>query len=150
MTESFKNAPMSQAREGMSVRDSAGQEIGKVAQVKLSDSNAVTAQGQSPDTMTSSESGVPPVAAAVPTASTATPGGPLAAPAGILALGQGGTTEPDVPPPLAERLLRIGYLKIDAKGFLQRDLYVAADQVAAVEDDTVMLRAAKDDLVPES
>jgi len=74
----------------------------------------------------------------------------MAAPPGILALGEGGTTEPDVPPPLAERLLRIGYLKIDAKGFRQRDLYVAADQVARVYDGAVMLRTTKDNLVPES
>jgi hypothetical protein len=57
--------------------------------------------------------------------------------------------EPDLPPTLAARLLRTGYIKIDGKGLLDRDRYARADEIAAVTEDTVTLTVPRDDLPAE-
>lgn len=108
-------------REGMHVLDATGQNIGTVDLVKAGDPAAVTTEGQKA----------------------------ASAPAGVFALGQGGSDEPDVPPSLAERLLRTGFVRISAKGLFERDLYVSAEQVTAVDDDTVTVDAIRDELIRE-
>lgn len=107
-----------QVREGMHVLDSAGQNIGSVVLVKVGDPDAVPTGGRNPDARTE-----------------------------IFALGRGGAVEPDVPPSPAEHLLRSGFVKISAKGLFERDLYLAAEQVTAVDYDTVTVNAVKDDLI---
>jgi hypothetical protein len=52
------------------------------------------------------------------------------------------TGEPHVAGELRERLLRVGFVKIDRKGFLRPDAYVAADEIDRVEKDTVHLSVA--------
>lgn len=139
--------PIGAVREGMKVLDTDGAEVGTVDMVKMGDSAAETSAGQqAPGTATSAE--VPPVIPATPAGGAGTGGAPVAAPIGILAAGRS-SNEPDVPPSLAERLLRTGYLKIDSKGFFSRDLYVGADHIDRVDDDTVVLSTSKDRLVKE-
>lgn len=46
---------------------------------------------------------------------------------------------PDRPEDPAARMLRLGYLKIDGPTPTERDRYAAADQIAGIEDDTVLL-----------
>jgi hypothetical protein len=57
--------------------------------------------------------------------------------------------EPHVAGELRERLLRIGFIKIDRKGFLRTDAYAAADQIDRVEGDSVHLSVTDTDLLPE-
>ena len=87
--------PIEKVLEGMPVRDSQGNEIGKVEVVKMGDPGAVTTVGQDVD------------------------------------------KKPAVPPPFADRLVRIGYLKVDRKGLFARDVYVAATEIDHVEEDAV-------------
>jgi hypothetical protein len=47
--------------------------------------------------------------------------------------------EPRVSGELRERLLRVGFVKIDRKGFLRPDAYVAADEIDRVQGETVHL-----------
>jgi len=105
----------------MRVVDSAGEDIGRVDYVKMGDPQAVTIQGQQtgPDTL------VEQLAEAV--------AGP----------------EPDLPPSVAARLLRIGFFKIDSPG-VGRDRYAAADEIADVTDDSVLLAVTGDRLARES
>ena len=87
--------PIEKVLEGMPVRDSQGNEIGKVELVKMGDPGSVTTVGQDVD------------------------------------------KKPAVPPPFADRLVRIGYLKVDRKGLFARDVYVAATEIDRVEEDPV-------------
>lgn len=108
--------------EGMRVYDSAGAEVGTVEIVKMGDpATAATAQGQhgKADDLIDS------VARNL---------------AGV---------EPDLPPTLAARLLRTGYLKIDGTGLFDRDRYASADQIAGVSEDVVTLNVTRDELATE-
>jgi hypothetical protein len=58
--------------------------------------------------------------------------------------------EPLVPPPLRARLLRLGFVKIDAKGLFKPDRYAAATDIARVHGDTVHLAVKQDQLLVES
>jgi hypothetical protein len=57
--------------------------------------------------------------------------------------------EPHVAGELRERLLRIGFIKIDRKGFLRPDAYAAADQIDRVEGDSVHLSVTDTGLLQE-
>jgi hypothetical protein len=114
--------PIAQVAHGMTVVDSAGAEIGKVELVKMGDPESVTTEGQ----RTGESEGV------------------------VHALADSiFGSEPDVPGPLAARLLRLGYVKVDGKGLLEADRYVASDQIAGVDGDTVRLKVSKDELTRE-
>lgn len=104
---------MEQVREGMSVVDADGNEIGTVEEFKMGDPEAITAEGQAPEQNNGLLANL------------------------LSALGGG----PDVPQERAERMLRLGYVKIDNKGLLAGDRYVAADQVDRVADDKLWLTA---------
>ncbi|MEV4753570.1 hypothetical protein AB0J86_00405 [Micromonospora sp. NPDC049559] len=115
-TSTSTSAPTStdaiaQVTTGMRVVDADGNEVGTVLSTAPGDPNAVAAQNP--------------------------PGG-----TGMLS-GKVPHTEdgdePEVPADLAARLLRTGYLRVDGKGLLARDLYVAADQIARVNQDVVEL-----------
>ena len=116
------HALIANVAEGMHVIDSTGTDLGTVEEVKMGEPGAATAQGQH----TGEPHGI--VESIVETVS---------------------GTEPEVPDELAEHLLRVGYLKVDGKGLLDRDRYVAADQIAAVEADTVHLRVTRDQVGAE-
>jgi hypothetical protein len=61
--------------------------------------------------------------------------------------GQDEDLMPALPPPFAERLLRIGYALVDRKGLFARDAYIAATDIERVEGDTVYLNVPKDMLL---
>ncbi len=136
-------------RNGMDVVDSSRKKIGTVTVVKMSDPDAVTSEGQESGVDAGVIGTAPSVVPAAPAGGIGAGGAPAAAPIGALAAGITGGTEPDVPAPLAERLLRTGFVKIDNKGLFKHDLYVAADQIADVSDDTVSLATTKDNLIKE-
>lgn len=115
--------PIEQVREDMRVVDQTGAELGRIDLVKLGDPDAVTTAGQR--------------------------GSPEGGMVGVLRRSIGGA-EPDVPEPLAARLLRQGFVRVDAKGLLDRDLYVAADQIARVDGDQVHLSVSKEALIGEA
>jgi hypothetical protein len=110
-------------RTGMRVLDSTGEDIGTVERVKPSDPRGLTADRQ---TAGEPESFVSHVVESV--------AGP----------------EPDVPPTQAAKLVLLGYLKVDGKGPVDRDLYVAADEINDVEEDVVYLSVPRDRLVSEA
>lgn len=144
-----QSGPIESVREGMSVVDVAGNDIGSVDMIKMSDPEAETTAGQIPDdpgepTETPGPVGIP---AATPGGVTGSTGVP-SVPVGVFA-GSTETAEPDLPPSLAERLLREGYLKINRKGLFKKDAYVAADDIDAVDGDVVRLRIAQDSLLNE-
>jgi hypothetical protein len=137
--------------EGMDVRDPSGHKVGTVELVKPGDPEAVTTQGQEPESLSAAEaSAAPAVAPVAPAGPLGTAGGPMPAPAGIFALGQIGATEPDVPPSFAERLIRTGFVKVSTKGIFKRDVYVPADQISDVEADQVFIDIENDELIKES
>jgi hypothetical protein len=118
-----EDAPIEQVRENMRVVDRTGGELGRVELVKMGDPEAVTTAGQEEDEAS---------------------GGLV----GVLRRTIGGA-EPDVPAPFAARLLRQGFLKVDGKGALDRELYVSADQIDKVENDEVHLNTDKQNLIKE-
>ncbi|WP_447001880.1 hypothetical protein ACRAKI_19175 [Saccharothrix isguenensis] len=113
--------PLTDVQVGMAVLDSGGEQVGTVAAVKFGDPEAVTTEGRR---------------------------GPRGV--GEMVRDTFVGSEPDVPAQLAERLLRTGYVKIDAKGFFATDLYADADQVDRVEADTVRLGVPRDGLIPKA
>ncbi|WP_188186888.1 hypothetical protein [Nonomuraea sp. SYSU D8015] len=116
-------AAMSEVRPGMKVVDSTGKEVGTVELVKMGDPQAVTSQGQ----MAGTDRGL------------------VQAVAEVFA-----DAEPDVPPALAERLLRTGFVKVDARGLFARDFYVGPDQVAGVDGETLHLTGEAEGLAKET
>lgn len=114
--------PIGAVREGMTVLDSTGAELGKVQDVKIGDSAAVTAEGQR-----------------------------MSEPYGLLGriVQEAAGPEPDVEKELAELLLREGYLKIKSHLPLRPGRYAAAGQIAGVRDGTVTLKVPGDRLARE-
>ncbi|WP_026818261.1 hypothetical protein [Arthrobacter castelli] len=110
---------MSQVREGMMVVDRSGQEVGTIEDLKEGDPEAVTSEGQAPDGGNSLVGDV------------------------AEALGTGA----DVPQQFAERMLRIGYIKIDSKGLFRSDCYAAADRLDRVEGGVVHLNIDSSELI---
>jgi hypothetical protein len=125
-----------QVREGMKVIDVNGDDIGKVAAMKMGDPDTATvstAEETPEDTLLDR----PLVAAPAVNYGT----GVLAAPIVPAAVDDGETID--------ENLLRTGYIRVDAKGWFSRDLLVPADAIASVTADSVTISLAKDDLAKE-
>jgi hypothetical protein len=105
-------AVIEQVREGMHVVGPDGKKIGKVEDLKMGDPEAVTADGQ-----TDPETG-----------------------------GLAGNLVDDfaqisrLPRHEAERLLRLGYVKVDKAGLFGGHEYVASDELDRVEGDTLWLK----------
>lgn len=114
-----EEGPITQVREGMEVVDSAGERVGTVRLVKMSDPGVATSEGQDAGDQRGLVKDMERVF---------------------------GGGEPDVEPAVAERLMRLGYLKVDPKGLLRRDFYVAADEIATVDGEIVKLTAPKAEL----
>ncbi len=114
------SAALAQIREGMSVVDANGDDVGKVSYVKMGDPEAMTTMGQEMDT-----------------------GGFLTG--GLF----GGGDQPDVPEPFRSELIRDGFVRIDSKGFFGSDRYVTPNHIATVSGDTVTLNVMRDNL-PDS
>jgi len=116
------DGPIAQVREGMDVIDASGDKIGTVEMIKMGDPQAATVDSD------------------VPTENWPGPG---------YRRFFAWNTEPDLPPAIATRLMRTGFIKIDAKGLFAKDRYVAADRIASVSNDAVRLTVNKDDLAKE-
>jgi hypothetical protein len=141
-------------QEGMRVVDSAGDEVGTVETIRAADPGATTSQGQAPDETGGAVPGVAGVPLAAPGASPAGGSGGVPGSAGVPAVPAGAVppasgAEPDLPPALAERYLREGYIKVDSKGFFKRDVYVSREQIAEVAEDAVRLTVQKSELAKE-
>jgi hypothetical protein len=104
-------AVIEQVREGMHVVASDGKKIGKVEALKMGDPEAVTSDGQ-----TDPETG------------------------GLVnTVIDGFAATSNLPRHTAERLLRIGYVKVDRSGLLTGHAYFASDELDRVEGDTLWL-----------
>ncbi|SDQ63191.1 hypothetical protein [Quadrisphaera sp. DSM 44207] len=110
---------MDQVRVGMRVIDSTGADVGTVDDLKAGDPEALTSAGQEVD-----------------------PGGGLLEDV-ARAFGSG----PRVHPQAAERMLRVGYVRVDRSGVLSGHGYVEADRIRAVEGDAVHLSVPADQLL---
>jgi hypothetical protein len=100
-----------QVREGMKVLDAGGDEAGTVEEVVLGQADTVD---------------VEPIASG--------PGAVL----GFFARSVGGR-QPDVPEEQAERLRKVGYIKVDSAHLLGGSFYAPADSIADVAGDQVTL-----------
>ncbi|NEE04489.1 hypothetical protein [Phytoactinopolyspora halotolerans] len=116
-SESGRSGPMAEVREGMRVLDRSGQELGSVEDLKMGDLGADTSAGQLMDERTDM----------------------------VQELGRAFTGGSDMPPQLAERLRRLGYLKA-SRTMSPVDVYVAGDQIERVDNGTVYLNVERDDL----
>lgn len=114
--------PIALVREGMIVVDSAGKEVGKVDFVKMGDPEAATVN---------------------PADSTDDRGGLFEGVAAAL----GEPDADDLPVTLAGEMLRVGYLRVDAKGWFSGDRFVAADAITSVSGDRVHLAITKDEMI---
>lgn len=109
-----------EVRQGMHVIDAGGADIGTVDLVQMGNPEAATLGND-----------------------TRTEGGLFL----NVAKAFGFENEPDVPAGLRDRLLRLGYIKVNASGLTDR--YVLADQIAGVSGDTVRLSLAEDQTIAE-
>jgi hypothetical protein len=105
----------------MKVVDSAGDEIGTVGDISMGDPEAATTAGNEPRAT----------------------GGVMGDVAAAIAPGRG---EPNVPEPLRSRLVREGYIKIDAGVLGSATRYASSEQVERVDGDRVVLNVTKDAL----
>jgi len=111
------SASLAQIREGMTVVDANGDEIGKVSYVKMGDPEAMTTMGEVMDT-----------------------GGILG---GFM---QGDDDRPDVPDPFRSELIRDGFVRVDSKGFFGADRYLTPNTIGTVSGDTVTLTVTRDNI----
>ena len=101
---------ITQAREGMRVRDVDGHEVGWVVYVQIGDPEAATAPGAEAASTDALQ--------------------------GYVDIGQ---AEPDVAEPLRSQLLRQGFVKVVGSGLTDSDRYVRADHVERVDGDVVVI-----------
>jgi hypothetical protein len=107
-------------REGMTVVDADGREVGEVAYVQMGDPEAVTTRGNPPSVTSLAEH--------------------------VSVDG----AEPDVPEPLRSRLLRHGFVKVDGPDLFDTDRYVRADRIAGIDGGTVRLAVRREALAEEA
>jgi hypothetical protein len=110
---------IARVHDGMRVIDASGEDIGKVRLVRMGDPEAASVRGQEMST-----------------------GANWLADLGEVLVGGD-----DVPETLRHRLVRVGFIQIDATGWFNSDLAAGAFQIAGVETDTVLLNVNKDQLV---
>jgi hypothetical protein len=119
----FNTPPIERVREGMTVIDLNGEDLGKVEYVQMGDPEAVTTEGNDLP-----EPGL----------------------LGRVAIAfAGDEREPEVAEPLRSQLLRIGFIKVDGGGWFGDDRYVRSDQIASISGDTVRLSISKHRLAKE-
>ena len=134
---------LTNVREGMKVVDSSGDEIGKVRSLKSGDTSSSTIDDAGD---MAEDVGVIAVPGGTGTGGSSGIGAGSGIP-GIIGTTAGGGDEPNVPEPAYSRLTRVGFIKIDSKGFFASDRYAGADQIDRIDGDTVYLTATKDDLI---
>jgi hypothetical protein len=116
---------LEQIREGMKVYDRSQAEIGRVEVVKFSD--------EDPDTPEPEVVDVNPIERQKRQT--------------LLDIIAALFRDDALPEELRERLLREGFVRVDATGLLQPDRYVLPDQIASVSGDRVMLKVDKAELI---
>jgi hypothetical protein len=116
---------LEQIREGMKVYDRSQAEIGRVEVVKFSD--------EDPDTPEPEIVDVNPIEREKRQT--------------LLDIIAALFRDDALPEELRERLLREGFVRVDATGLLQPDRYVLPDQIASVSGDRVMLKVDKAELI---
>jgi len=114
-----KNTLIERVYDGMRVVDSDGHDIGKVEMVKMGDPEAMTSKGNR-----------------------------IGPAEGITPL-DSDYNEPEVPQPIRDHLLRVGFVKVDGNGLFDSDRYFRADVIESVEGDVVRIRLPKDRLAVE-
>lgn len=119
MDNTKKNTLIERVYEGMRVVDAQGDDIGKVEFVKMGDADAVTTQGNR----------IGPAAGVTPLDSD--------------------YDEPEVPQPMRDNLLRVGFIKVDSAGLFDTDRYVQADAIQSVDGDCVCIRTSRERLPTE-
>jgi hypothetical protein len=124
MQSNMNSATIARVQQGMRVVDATGEEVGKVAYVKMGDPEAVTTHGNEPRATGLTERFAD-----------------VVAPSG---------REPDVPDPVRSNLLRTGFIKIKGHGLFAKDRYVSIERVRDCLDDEVRLDVAKDNLEKEA
>jgi len=118
--DDINSGPITLVETGMKVVDAGGKEIGKVDFLRMGDPDAVTAQGND------WADGVNPIDKI-----------------GFALFGVGS----QIPQTVRHTLLRVGYIHIEGKGWINdRDCYASAEQIASVTGDTVHLNVAGDAL----
>jgi len=117
---SATSGPMGQIKPGMNVEDASGERIGEVTDIRLGDPESIDVRSQGPGM-----------------------------PSDRYATLMGVDAEPQVPQGLADRMLRLGYIKIDNKRHFRRDnhYYATAEDIESVESDTVHLSKPWDQLI---
>lgn len=114
--------PIEWVREGMTVVDATGEHVGTVEFVRMGDPQATTVGADQPGDGGFVED---------------------------IAEAFGYDEEPDLPPSLRARLMRVGFIKIDGSGLTDSDHYAMADKIAEVTGDTVRLSVGKGNLLDE-
>ena len=115
---------LEEIREGMKVTDSTGERIGTVEWVHFSDEDPTT-----------------------PEAEVATPGRTGGSDPSVIDVITNAFRVDDVPEELRERLLRRGFVRIDASGIFAADRYVLPEQIDTVGDDEIVLNVDRESLI---
>ncbi len=131
MAQLFKDfdpqGPLVQVREGMTVYDSAEKKVGTVKEVHMGD-GSVLAEG----------AGIAPATAGhTPERDDSLIGG-LATAVGA---------DDRLPDAARDHLLRVGYIAINAAGLFSGERFATTDQIAAVDEDRVVLNVSNDELI---
>ncbi len=118
---------LDQIHDGMKVYDADQKEVGKVDFVQLSDENP--------------RNPVPETAGVSPTVRNDAEGDSL-----VRDIAQ--VFDPDdIPKEMRSRLMREGFVRVDAAGLFKSDRYIFPNQIKSVNGDKVMLKVNKDDLI---
>jgi hypothetical protein len=107
----------------MKIFDSNGREVGKIEYVQMGDPEAVTTQGQELDM----------------------PGTVL----DDFATAWGARDEPRIPTQFRQMALRLGFMKIDGRGFINDERYALASMIDQIEDGNVILSVPEEALFRE-
>lgn len=122
-----QHGPLTQVREGMDVYDQANNKVGTVSQVYMGNSDEMgIAPGEGPATAGSTGDDDDSF---------------LEDLAEVFVSGN------DLPEAFRGRLLREGYIQIDAAGIFTGDRFATPDQIAEVRGDRVALSVPSDDLI---
>jgi hypothetical protein len=119
-SDTVEGGPITYVREGQTVVDALGEEVGKVERVRMGDPSAVTTRGEErnePDTLID-----------------------------VFADALFGL-ESNLPESTRSEFIRTGYIQIDGKGLFGRDYAASAAQIANVTGDRVTLTVDRDALV---
>jgi hypothetical protein len=110
--------PIRDVTTGMTVIDASGETVGTVDEVHMADAGAATGAGQSPEE----------------------PGGPVAW------IAEAFRGDSEMSTQAKERLIRLGYVRVNASGLFSGQRYVEAGQIASVDGDQVRLSVTADQL----